>query len=147
MNMKQSPRQAASPLFWVPSRSVLVWGAINVLSFLLTFYWLQGLLWVYGERFFVPLYPVPSNDILLTHGEEFKRIQLLFAWIPSMICVVVIAGAAIWRHKLAFSLGSIAGLLLRDVLTYIMELHNQFHLQGLNAYAHVVLGYVAHIHG
>jgi hypothetical protein len=101
---------------------------INAPSFLLCFFVLADYFWSLGEQYVVPWYHVPSNDYLVMHGEEFTRMQLLFAGIPALMCALLIVAVVVWRHRgwLMYALGAILGLLLGTYALYLTSLHNRF---------------------
>jgi hypothetical protein len=111
-----------------PPRSFWIWTAINIPAFLICFFVLAGACWSLGEQYFVPWYPVPSNDYLGAHGEEFAQVQLLFAGIPALLCALLIVAVTVWRHRqwLRYVLGAILGLLLGTYALYSTSLHNRF---------------------
>jgi hypothetical protein len=101
---------------------------INIPAFLICFFVLAGSFWSLGEQYVVPWYPVPSNDYLLAHGEEFTQVQLLFAGLPALLCTLLIVAVVVWRHRqwLRYTLGAILGLLFGTYALYATSLHNRF---------------------
>jgi hypothetical protein len=143
--MDNSQHPPASARSWLPPRAFWIWTAINAPSFAICFFPLAGILWLCGKQYFVPLYPVPPNDYLVLHAEEFARVQLLFAFIPALICITVIVGITLWRRKLMYALGAILGLLLSTYQAYAAEIHADFYSPGAHLHLLAVLAHWSHL--